>query len=54
MTQPIHTNSNLIDAAWQVEYDAKLKNFNLGEQFSRKFPKGICQPNIKMFISLNG
>jgi hypothetical protein len=41
-TQPIHTNSNSIDAARQVEHHAKLKyvkNFTLGEQFQRKFPQ---------------
>jgi hypothetical protein len=40
MTQPILSNSNSIDAARQVQHDAKLKrliNFNLGEQFSQKF-----------------
>jgi hypothetical protein len=26
MTQPIHANSNLIDAAWQAEYDTNLEN----------------------------
>jgi hypothetical protein len=39
-TQPIHTNSNSIDAARKVQYQIKLKHVNnsdLGEQFSRKF-----------------
>jgi hypothetical protein len=43
-TQPIHTNSNSIDAVRLVKHQTKLKhvkNFDLGEQFSRKFPKGI-------------
>jgi hypothetical protein len=40
--QPIHTNSNSIDAARQVQHQTKfkhVKNFSLGEQFSRKFPQ---------------
>jgi hypothetical protein len=35
-TQPIHTNSNSIDAARQVKHQTKLKhikNFHLGDQF---------------------
>ncbi len=43
-TQPIHTNSNLIDEARQVEHRTKLKhvkNFSLGEQFLRKFPQRV-------------
>jgi hypothetical protein len=50
-TQPIHTNSNSIDAARQVEHQEKLKhvkNFSLGEQFSQKFPKGSFLAKIKM------
>jgi hypothetical protein len=41
-TQPIHTNSNSIDAAGQVEHQTKLKHvksFHLEKQFLRKFPQ---------------
>ncbi len=48
--QPIHTNSNSIDAPWQAENDAKLKNIKILTQesnFHENSPKGISQPKIK-------
>ncbi len=50
-TQPIHTNGNSIDAARQVEYDAKVKNIKISSQgavFTKIPPKGISQPKIKL------
>ncbi len=41
-TQPLHTNSNSIDAARQAEYDAKLKNkkkFQSTGAIFTKFPQ---------------
>jgi hypothetical protein len=50
-TQLIHTNSNSIDAARQVEYDAK-KKFSIfqprGAIFTKISLEGTSRPKIKM------
>jgi hypothetical protein len=50
-TQPIHTNSNSIDAARQAEYNTKLKNVKISIQGAISSiipPKGSSKPKIKM------
>ncbi len=54
-TQPIHTNSNSIDAAQQAEYDAKFKKIKIliqGSTFHQNSPKGnFPAKNQNVFIT---